>query len=49
MYDHTRSEETQQRLQQFQGSTAISSAAYFGREEEEERAMGYETYDAGRD
>lgn len=40
LHDPTRSEETQQRLQQFQGSTAISSAAYFGREEEEERAMG---------
>lgn len=38
LHDTTRTEETQQRLQQFQGATAISSAAYFGREDEEERA-----------
>ncbi|KAI5116299.1 hypothetical protein M0805_003654 [Coniferiporia weirii] len=40
VHDPARSAETQARLQQFQGATAISSAAYFGREEEEERGYG---------
>lgn len=38
-YDPTAQAEAQSRLQQFQGATSISSAQYFGREEEEEREM----------
>lgn len=39
-YDPQASQESQQRLQSFQGATAISSNAYFGREEEEEDGYG---------
>ncbi|KAF8997201.1 hypothetical protein BDQ17DRAFT_1363589 [Cyathus striatus] len=35
-YDATAQAEAQTRLRDFQGATAISSNAYFGREEEEE-------------
>ena len=35
-YDPSATAEAQGRLQQFSGATAISSSAYFGRDEEEE-------------
>ena len=38
-YDAAARAEGQVRLAQFQGATAISSAQYFGRDEEEELAM----------
>lgn len=38
-YDPDASAEAQRRLQDFRGATGISSNQYFGREEEEERAM----------
>ncbi|WOO82800.1 ADP-ribosylation factor GTPase-activating protein glo3 [Vanrija pseudolonga] len=39
-YDANATSEAKGRLQQFQGATAISSNAYFGREDEEEEAEG---------
>lgn len=39
-YDANAASEAKGRLQQFQGATAISSNAYFGREDEEEEAEG---------
>lgn len=38
-YDPAATAEAQQRLQSFQGATSISSAQYFGRDEEEEAMM----------
>lgn len=38
-YDPAATAEAQQRLQSFQGATSISSAQYFGRDEEEESMM----------
>ena len=38
-YDPQATAEAQQRLQSFQGATSISSAQYFGRDEEEESLM----------
>lgn len=37
LHDESRGAEDRQRLQQFSGATAISSSAYFGRDEEEAR------------
>lgn len=39
-YDPSAAAEAQTRLRDFQGATAISSNAYFGREEEEEEEGG---------
>jgi ADP-ribosylation factor GTPase-activating protein 2/3 len=39
-YDKAAASEAQERLRGFQGATSISSSAYFGRDEEEERALG---------
>ncbi|WVQ85109.1 hypothetical protein IAT38_007274 [Cryptococcus sp. DSM 104549] len=39
-YDPTAASEAQTRLRDFQGATAISSNAYFGREEEEDDGLG---------
>lgn len=38
-YDPAATAEAQQRLQSFQGATSISSAQYFGRDDEEEASM----------
>ena len=46
-YDPTAISEAQTRLQACQGATAISSAQYFGRDEEEERAMLGSSNDGG--
>lgn len=42
LHDESNRAETQQRLQQFSGATAISSNAYFGRQEAEQNARATE-------